>query len=682
MSVVTDHVRRLDAQIDRISLVHLSSEDADVEEQALGDVHAALTAKTLSSPRVNDLLRIVKALSNSNSGSLLQSSNIQSLLTQSGLTGHAGLAGAEVKTEYECEIEWLLVGKATVQTYGLILNTLLDQIIPLSDGIWYWDGVLSSYTYSSVYMVQTSPLRLWSWSRDIYAEARRRSQRLGLTAGTRAMLLESGEVQDHEDGPALELQGESNTALSLSQRWRQFYGIVRESIVERSITDIQRRVLSPIALCRSQARTKKAKLRKLREITAAGLGVLMDEGLSFGTTDVESSREWKGVLERSVALMDMVLQHVLVLDVGLSDFEDKVFAGVEEDPELSIHVEDTNPSDRPAVLARRILQLLQAGLPSHVREMRSIASDNGRPSRLVRFWLPALALLISSSTILKVVINHQQDIVRWVQDLGVTARDFWFNWVVEPVRKIVATIRHDSNSEIAIMSRDSLRADRESLERMVVDFAVDNPTLAVGASSLSEFQIAEIRAKVKEGDVTPVLRAYERDLRKPLKGAVSGDLVRALLIQVQKTKVDLEVAISGIDALLKSQELVFGFVGLTPGILVSIGVLQYLRGAFGNRKGTQRSGRARRSAMVLRRIDRILSEATPTQNNLISYKDHGLLVCEVHVLRQLARGLLPGEVEGPFLEDLDDLANLKGIQTQRWALERIRHTYAEWLNRI
>ncbi len=85
--------------------------------------------------------------------------------------------------------------------------------------------------------------------------------------------------------------------------------------------------------------------------------------------------------------------------------------------------------------------------------------------------------------------------------------------------------------------------------------------------------------------------------------------------------------------------------------------------------------------MVIRRIDRILSEATPTQSNLISYKDHGLLVCEVHVLRQLARGLLPSDVETAFLEDVDDLANLKGIQTQRWALERIRHTYAEWLSR-
>ena len=43
-------------------------------------------------------------------------------------------------------------------------------------------------------------------------------------------------------------------------------------------------------------------------------------------------------------------------------------------------------------------------------------------------------------------------------------------------------------------------------------------------------------------------------------GTIRGNLVRALLIQVQKTKVDVELAVNGIDALLKSQELVFGYM--------------------------------------------------------------------------------------------------------------------------
>jgi nuclear-control-of-ATPase protein 2 len=419
---------------------------------------------------------------------------------------------------------------------------------------------------------------------------------------------------------------------------------------------------------------------------ASGLGVLIDEGLSFGVAEddaksegVDNTHEWKGVLERSVALMDMVLGRVLALDYSVSEFEDNVFTGVDQDPELSIRLEDTDATERPAVLARRLLDLLVRRIPDHVTETKALVDQNGRPSRLIRYWLPAGLLVISSSTILRILVNRKADIINWVQDLGATAKDFWFNWVIEPVRKIIGTIRHDATSEIALMSRESLKADRDSLERMVVDFALDKPNLAAGASSLTDAQVADIRAKVKQGDVTPVLRAYEKDLRSPFVGAVRGDLVRALLIQVQKTKVDLEVAISGIDALLKSQELVFGFVGLTPGVLVLAATLRYLRTLSGGRKGVRRSQRAGRSVRVLRNIDRILSEATPAQNNLLSYKDHGLLVCEVHVLRKLAHGLLPGDIEKEFLEDLDDLANLKVIETQAKALERIRWAYSKWL---
>lgn len=197
---------------------------------------------------------------------------------------------------------------------------------------------------------------------------------------------------------------------------------------------------------------------------------------------------------------------------------------------------------------------------------------------------------------------------------------------------------------------------------------------------MTEAQIAEIRAKVKEGDLTPVLRAYEKDLRKPFKGAVRGDLIRTLLIQVQKTKVDVEVAISGIDALLKSQELLFGFFGLTPGVLVCFAAFRYLGGTFGNKRGLSRDKRVDQTVRALRNIDRILTLATPTQNNLLSYKDHGLLLCEVHVLRTRARRLFPGEIEREFREDVSDLCNINsGIQTQLKVLERIRWGYSKWL---
>ncbi|KAM5368665.1 hypothetical protein ACJZ2D_009437 [Fusarium nematophilum] len=661
-------VRRLDAYLDRLPVL---SEEASEDGHFEAEEHGFAVANAFSSPRLDHLLRIIQSLgTTSSSQPLLPAWRIRNLLASSGIPAAADAVARptvhpeDSKSPYENEIEWLLVSKATIQLHGVILNALLDQIIPLSDDIWYWDDVLGSYSYSSFYTVQTSPLRLWAWSQEVYTATKLRIQ--------------AGSLQD--------APGEfvDSTRTGLSQQWKHFYGIVQDSIRERSFANIQRRVLSPVALCRAEARRKQAQLRKLREITASGLGVLMDEGLQFGPDDdkaeLQDHHDIKGVVERSVALIDMVLKEVCTLDVNINDFEDKVFAGVEEDPELSVHLEDSTATDRPAILARRLLNIIDKTLPEHLAAMQSLAGDNGRPPPLVRYWLPATVGLLSSTTMLRILVNRRADILDWLTGFGATIRDFWFNWVVEPTEKVISTIRHDKTSEIAIMSRDSLKADRESLERMVVDFARDKPHFATEAgTSLTDVQVAEIRSKVAEGDVTPVLRAFEQDLQSPFMGTIRGDLVRSLLIQVQKTKVDLEVAMTGIDSLLKSQELVFGFVGLTPGVLVSYSILQYIRGTFGGRSGQRQTRKAGKAIRILRNIDRILSEARPTETNLLSYKDHGLLLCEVHVLRNLVDRLMPRDIAKEFLEDLDDLSNMKGIQLQAKALERIRWAYGRWL---
>ena len=113
------------------------------------------------------------------------------------------------------------------------------------------------------------------------------------------------------------------------------------------------------------------------------------------------------------------------------------------------------------------------------------------------------------------------------------------------------------------MSKRSLEGDRDSLERMVVEFAIANPENATGSSAkLSDAQIADIRAKVREGDLTPVLKAYEKDLASPFKGTLRGNLIQALLIQIQKTKVDVEVRIQMIIAVLQVQ------TGIPPSLIL------------------------------------------------------------------------------------------------------------------
>jgi len=53
----------------------------------------------------------------------------------------------------------------------------------------------------------------------------------------------------------------------------------------------------------------------------------------------------------------------------------------------------------------------------------------------------------------------------------------------------------------------------------------------------SSTQLQNLSNAVRQGDLTPILRVYEEDIRTPVKSAVTGTLLRSLFIQVQKAKV-------------------------------------------------------------------------------------------------------------------------------------------------
>ncbi|KAF2473272.1 NCA2-domain-containing protein [Lindgomyces ingoldianus] len=653
MSFVVDQVRRIDSQLDRLQLsTTRPGESFSITAEEAHDPEKAA--------RITQLQALIKNLSTTSSSksSLVSANRINAILDQAQISNNCATCSQffeqedpdgfqHVQTSYEHELEWLLLSKAATQAYGEVLNIILEQTIPLEDDIWYWDDILSTYRYAGLYSMQTSPIRLWKWWQEIYHDVRSRG--VGLADG-----------------------------------WRQFYGIVRDAARERSIMEIQRRVVSPLALVRNEGRRKRAALKRIRLINANALGILLGEGLSnesfheeglqtpgtFGTQD--NRHRWKTTVAKSIALMDAVVQNVRDVDLSVDKFDDAVAAFTQDDQYYELHEpsgERTATSLRPADVSQRLQNLLTVGLSSYSSSFNSVVKENGRPSPLIRYWLPASILLISSTTILRIVAHRKEEILSWIRGFGTTVIDFWTNWVVEPSKKVIGTIRHDEGSEVAILSKRSLEGDRASLERMVVDFAVANPD----GPSLNESQIADIRAKVREGDLTPVLRVYEKDLERPVMGAIRGNLISALLIQIQKTKVDVEVAMSGIDSILKSQELLFGFIGLTPGVLVSIGVYRWLGGLFSNRTSVQKWARQGQLLLILRNIDRILVAATPTEFGEISYRDHGLLLCEVHLLRQAASGVLPRRIFHDFLREIDELVDVRsGLERQQKVVDRIR----------
>lgn len=55
-------------------------------------------------------------------------------------------------------------------------------------------------------------------------------------------------------------------------------------------------------------------------------------------------------------------------------------------------------------------------------------------------------------------------------------------------------------------------------------------------------QLDALAQQIRLGDLTPILRIYEEDIRRPLRSALTGTLLRSVFIQVQKAKVFFSAA--------------------------------------------------------------------------------------------------------------------------------------------
>lgn len=190
------------------------------------------------------------------------------------------------------------------------------------------------------------------------------------------------------------------------------------------------------------------------------------------------------------------------------------------------------------------------------------------PNWIIKNWLWLTGgILIGPIMTQKVIINRTA-IFNWIRDnLVSVVVGFYNNWIIQPIKDCINIIKQDSN---IIASKESLNSDLSSLERMIKDYLHDNVS---GDSSLSE---EEVNKLIELGDLTMIMTNYEREMKSPIKNLLRGSLIRSILIQIQKTKVDGDIVISGIDKLIKSQQLLLAIVSISPSIIIIYQLVKYL----------------------------------------------------------------------------------------------------------
>ncbi|KAK9475970.1 ATP synthase regulation protein NCA2-domain-containing protein [Lipomyces japonicus] len=537
------------------------------------------------------------------------------------------------------QIEWFIVTAGLIAVYGHVLDTLLNETLPISEDLFYWDSVLSSTGGLLTYSVQTSPIQLFKFSYDVFLDTRHRLSRQSPSLG--------GWIK--------------NIRKAIHAHRKH---VIKLTFIRPAQSSILKLFTSPLINAYKEIQSNQHKLERLRELQSASLGVLVGES-PFVSIESDSLQ----VIDEGVTIIEKILEglHNDEINTSIETFEHEVLHAAKL----------LQKSSSLNNMAERLLRIINVLLPKHVELQTSIAMSAGRPSQIIRYWPAVFSFTVFGGTALRFLFNRRASIAQWATDSVQTVIDFWNNWVVVPAKSVFATIRHDNTMQVAIVAKKSLESDMESLERMVVDFAID-----YSSTELSTQEVGIIREGVRDGDMSAVSRVYEEELKSPVANLIRGGLVRSLLIQIQKAKIDAEVAITGIDKLLKSQELVFAIVAALPSVLACYGSLVGVKRLYSGRGITYRGKRGRDIVRTLGTIDRLLTvnQIDNNSTSTLSYVAQGRLLCEIHVLRHSTE-CIPLDMRKEWQRDLGDLENLKGgILRQAKTVERIWKVYGNFFN--
>lgn len=260
--------------------------------------------------------------------------------------------------------------------------------------------------------------------------------------------------------------------------------------------------------------------------------------------------------------------------------------------------------DIPEILGRRMewtnsdldhaIKLLSDSLWKLHFFLDTLMWEYRRPRTVVRKWIHysggALGLGILSGWLFRhSQLGGSNDLERWTKEGVGAARGFLEEHVQQPLLSISDDLfdtfrkRHREGSELG-----DVKLAAESLHRMLQEFVAQTEGSDTAESS-SEQHLMEL-----------MMSRYETELNHPLRNFLVGELARALLIQVQKLKLDIETAMLELNQILRANEINFALLSAVPALLGAFMIGWLLKRPF--IKGQKGAGGRGRKAQLRRRM--------------------------------------------------------------------------------
>ncbi|KAF9083805.1 Nuclear control of ATPase protein 2 [Mortierella sp. GBA35] len=495
------------------------------------------------------------------------------------------------------KLEHLFLAKATATVYLNLLDIILNATLPLANEMLYWQSLLDSSSWRLLYILQTSPYRLFSMTRSVVYT-----------------------TKEHIDS-LIATSEESERANHILQLIKYFPTFLNKHLISQPVS-------FPLAIHYEITHHRK-QLQRIREYQAECLGLLAEQGLNLdpehledsatssesssslasssnGTNDIAQAQAFvQEQISKTVCLMERVLSRATTDTRHLTDHHQQKVSARKATRTLTMlgNLQGVSNLDNYAMLTH-LRNMITTHIPRYVEQTERQASQFYRPSWLTRIWIPALIGYFGLKYGIQYISEHRADLDDMLEEAWDTVKRFVTDWVWEPSVRVMNIIRHsDDQGSLQMLGNESLKSDIASLERMVLAFGRDN-------YNLGPEELETLSKAVHNGDISVVMRAYESELKTPLKGAVTGHLVQTLLIQIQKTKVDVEVAMAALDKLLKANELNFAFLAVGPSLLLLWAISSQAKSSWQRYAGKNLGVVSIQMRNSLRQVERLLNLAS------------------------------------------------------------------------
>ncbi|XP_043724094.1 protein DGS1, mitochondrial-like [Telopea speciosissima] len=216
-----------------------------------------------------------------------------------------------------------------------------------------------------------------------------------------------------------------------------------------------------------------------------------------------------------------------------------------------------------------------------------------KPRRITLYWFRytcgAVGLMACSVWLLRhSSLMGSSDIDNWIHEARDSTVSFWNDHVEQPLLSIrdelFETFRRRHKG---VMDIEEVQLTANSLHRMLLAFSEQIKSKKF-PEDVSDQEMMEI-----------VMGSYEKELMHPIQSLLGGELARALLIQIQKLKLDIETAMLELNQILKANEINFAILAALPAFFLSLILLMLLRAWFTKETGAEGRGRI---ARVQRRL--------------------------------------------------------------------------------